>query len=131
MLVSIIMPAYNAENSLNNAIDSILNQTYKNWELIVVDDGSTDYTLKKIEEYSKLDSRIKSYPNPSNVGVSETRNNGIKHVKGNWIAFLDSDDIWHPDKLEKQIDFIQKTNAEFVFTAVEYIDEKGVPFPGI
>jgi teichuronic acid biosynthesis glycosyltransferase TuaG len=125
------MPAYNSEKHLAKAINSVLDQTYRNWELLVLDDGSKDNTLRIIEEFSKKDSRIKSLPNGKNMGVSATRNRGIELASGEWVAFLDSDDMWKPEKLEKQFEIVEKEKAEFLFTGSSYINEEGEPFNGI
>lgn len=130
-LVSIVMPAYNCEKYVVEAINSILAQTYRNWELLVLDDGSKDNTLRIIEEFSQNDSRIKALPNGKNMGVSATRNRGIELASGEWIAFLDSDDMWEPEKLEKQFEIVDKEAAEFLFTGSSYINEEGEPYKGI
>ncbi|NMA84098.1 MAG: glycosyltransferase [Epulopiscium sp.] len=130
-LVSVVMPAYNCENYITNAIESVLKQTYSNFELIVIDDGSKDNTLKIINDYGKKDYRVKVFRNKKNSGVSATRNRGISLAEGEWIAFLDSDDIWIEDKLEKQMNCVYAQNAEFVFTGVSYIDETGKSYSGI
>ena len=130
-LVSIVMPAYNCEKYVVEAINSILAQTYRNWELLVLDDGSKDNTLRIIEEFSQKDSRIKALPNGKNIGVSATRNRGIELASGEWIAFLDSDDMWKPEKLEKQFEIVEKEAAEFIFTGSSYINEVGEPYKGI
>lgn len=130
-LVSIVMPAYNCEKYVVEAINSILAQTYRNWELLVLDDGSKDNTLRIIEEFSQKDSRIKALPNGKNMGVSATRNRGIELASGEWIAFLDSDDMWKPEKLEKQFEIVEKEAAEFLFTGASYINEVGEPYKGI
>lgn len=130
-LVSIVMPAYNCEKYVVEAINSILAQTYRNWELLVLDDGSKDNTLRIIEEFSQKDSRIKALPNGKNMGVSATRNRGIELASGEWIAFLDSDDMWKPEKLEKQFEIVEKEAAEFIFTGSSYINEVGEPYKGI
>lgn len=130
-LVSIIMPAYNCAKYIEESINSVLAQNYKKWELLVLDDGSKDDTLKIIEEFSQKDNRIKSLPNGKNMGVSATRNRGIELAKGDWIAFLDSDDMWEYTKLEKQLEVAEKKAAEFLFTGASYINEEGVPFKGI
>lgn len=130
-LVSIVMPAYNCEKYVVEAINSVLAQTYRNWELLVLDDGSKDKTLQIIEEFSQKDSRIKSLPNGKNLGVSATRNRGIELASGDWIAFLDSDDMWEPEKLEKQFEIVEKKSAEFLFTGSSYINEEGEPYKGI
>ncbi|WP_313449029.1 glycosyltransferase [Streptococcus parasuis] len=130
-LVSIVMPAYNCEKYVVEAINSILAQTYRNWELLVLDDGSKDNTLRIIEEFSQKDSRIKALPNGKNIGVSATRNRGIELASGEWIAFLDSDDMWKPEKLEKQFEIVEKEAAEFLFTGSSYINEEGEAYKEI
>jgi teichuronic acid biosynthesis glycosyltransferase TuaG len=130
-LVSIVMPAYNCEKYVIEAINSVLAQTYRNWELLVLDDGSKDNTLRIIEEFSQKDSRIKALPNGKNMGVSATRNRGIELASGDWIAFLDSDDMWEPEKLEKQFEIVEKEAAEFLFTGSSYVNEEGEPYKGI
>lgn len=130
-LISIVMPAYNCEKYIVQSINSILQQSYRNWELIVIDDCSTDNTPLILEQMQKEDTRIKYYRNEFNSGVSETRNKAIEIAKGEWIAFLDSDDMWEKFKLEKQILFSRKNNCKFVFTGSCYINEKGDKFNGI
>ncbi|SDL28405.1 Glycosyltransferase involved in cell wall bisynthesis [Clostridium cochlearium] len=130
-LVSIIMPAYNCERYIEDAINSVIAQTYNSWELIVIDDGSKDNTVRIIEELSNKDYRIRFYKNEKNLGVSETRNRGISLAKGEWIAFLDSDDMWEDSKLEKQIKLSNKVGAEFVFTGSSFINECGDNYKGI
>lgn len=124
-LISIIMAAYNAENTLNKAIDSVLAQTYKNWELLVVNDCSTDSTLTVAQAYD--DERIRIITNEKNSGASLTRHNGALAAKGEWIAILDCDDAWAKDKLEKQAELQKEKNAELIFTASAFMDEKGEP----
>lgn len=130
-LVSIIMPAYNCEKYVVEAIESVINQTYSNFELLVIDDGSKDSTLKIINGFAEKDNRIKALQNEKNSGVSATRNRGISIAEGNWIAFLDSDDIWEVEKLEKQMNHAKDNNADFIFTGASYIDEEGRPYSGI
>lgn len=130
-LISIIMPAYNCEKYIIEAINSVIKQTYVNWELIVIDDGSKDNTVKIIKEFSSNEIRISFFQNDENQGVSITRNKGISIAKGDWIAFLDSDDIWEKTKLEKQMEYAKRTSSEFLFTGVSYINESGKPFKGI
>ncbi|WP_336990272.1 glycosyltransferase family 2 protein [Bacillus infantis] len=130
-LISIIMPAYNCESFIEEAVTSVINQTYKTWELIVIDDGSRDNTVGIIKDLSNNDDRIRFYINEENQGVSATRNRGISLAKGEWIAFLDSDDKWKKNKLEKQLTFSQENNAEFIFTGSSYIDENGESFKGV
>ena len=119
-LVSVIMPAYNTEKYIKESIDSVLNQTYKNLELIIINDCSTDNTEKKINEFK--DKRIKYIKNTKNSGAAISRNKALQEAKGRLIAFLDSDDIWMPEKLEKQIDFMIKNNYYFSYTKYEEID---------
>lgn len=130
-LVSIIMPAFNCEKYVVAAIYSVLTQTYKNWELLVIDDGSNDNTYQIIKDFSQKDSRIKAFTNIKNLGVSVTRNRGIELASAQWIAFIDSDDIWNSFKLEKQLKFAEKNSAEFLFTAQSYMNEEGNLYKGI
>jgi teichuronic acid biosynthesis glycosyltransferase TuaG len=129
--VSIIMPAYNCEKYVAEAINSVISQTYQSWELLVIDDGSKDNTLKIINGFGSKDSRIRPIQNEKNIGVSETRNIGIVLASGEWIAFLDSDDMWEKTKLEKQLKVAEENSAEFLFTGSSYINEEGKPFKGI
>ncbi|TDM03848.1 glycosyltransferase family 2 protein [Macrococcus carouselicus] len=121
--VSIIMPAYNAELFIEDAINSVINQTYRNWELLVIDDCSTDCSAAIIKTYVEQDNRINYIKNIVNSGVSVTRNNGLTASTGHFIAFLDSDDIWQPTKLEKQIALLQAKKGSFSFTNLTYIDK--------
>jgi teichuronic acid biosynthesis glycosyltransferase TuaG len=130
-LISIVMPAYNCEKHVVEAINSVLAQTYQNWELLVLDDGSKDNTLQIINEFGNKDSRIMPLQNDKNMGVSAARNRGIELASGDWIAFLDSDDIWEPSKLEKQLRVAYENSAEFIFTGSSYINKEGKPFTGI
>lgn len=122
-LISIITPAYNAEHFITDAIDSVLEQTYAHWEMIIVDDCSTDNTVEKIELSMKQDDRISFFGLTENLGSAIARNTAINMAKGRYIAFLDSDDIWFPEKLEKQLRFMQENNIAFSFT--EYMRIKG------
>ena len=121
-LVSVVIPTYNRALTISPAIDSALNQTYKNIEIIVVDDGSTDNTKEALKPYEQ---KITYIPQ-ANSGVSSARNIGIQRAAGEYVAFLDSDDLWYPQKLEKQIEAIQK-NQEYALclTNIEYINEAG------
>lgn len=125
-LVSVIIPCYNAEKCVLFTLDSIINQTYKNLEIICIDDCSKDNTLKILEDYVKNDARIKVLSNGKNSGVAKTRNNGLKIAKGDYIAFVDSDDVWHLDKIEKQIQFMIENNYKLTYTSVDFIDDNGV-----
>lgn len=123
-LVSVIMPTYNAERFITDSIKSVIKQSYQSWELIVVDDCSTDGTARIVESFS--DVRIHYFRCDKNLGVAQARNFGIGRANGEWIAFLDSDDIWEPTKLEKQISLIENNNsAKLVFTASAFINENG------
>src|ERR1700752_3699749 len=102
-LVSIIIPCYNAEKYIDRSIESILNQTYKDFEIIIINDGSTDNSEEVIKKYLTLDNRVK-YLKQVNQGVSATRNKGIELAKGEILAFLDSDDVWEPENLEIKVD---------------------------
>lgn len=129
-LISIIMPAYNCERFIEEAIISVIEQTYKLWELIVIDDGSKDDTVRIMSVLLNKDERIRFYKNEENQGVSATRNRGISLAKGDWIAFLDSDDIWDKKKLQKQLELLKNTEAEFLFTGSSYINEEGIYYQG-
>lgn len=127
ILVSIIMPAYNAEKTITDAIRSVCRQTYRSWELIIVDDGSTDTTRERIRDCMAEDARIRLLENEKNSGVSVTRNRGIRAAAGEWTAFLDSDDLWDEDKLRKQIEVIRKrADADLVFTGSAFVNAQGV-----
>lgn len=122
-LISIITPSYNSAKYISETIESVISQTYDNWELLITDDCSTDSTVEIIKDYIIKDNRIKLFILDKNSGAGISRNNSIKEAKGRYIAFLDSDDWWYPEKLQKQMDFIKKNAYEFVFTAFEYCDE--------
>lgn len=124
-LVSIITPVYNAEKFLSETIKSIQSQTYKNWELLLVDDCSKDNSAKIIEEFKISDNRIKYIKLEKNSGASVSRNTGIKNAKGRFIAFVDSDDIWKPEKLEVQVKYMLENNLGFTFTSYRYMKEDG------
>ena len=123
-LVSIIMPSYNTSNFIAESIESVIDQTYKKWELIIIDDCSTDDTDDVVLPYLN-DERILYLKNPQNSGPAISRNRALRRAKGKWIAFLDSDDIWKPDKLEKQIDFMKKNGYHFSYTNYAEIDMDG------
>jgi glycosyltransferase involved in cell wall biosynthesis len=114
-LITVVIPAYNRERYVASAVESVLNQTYQNLEIIVVDDGSTDGTVKALEPYA---GRIILFCQP-NAGVSAARNVGIRAARGHWIAFLDSDDWWKPQKLERQVRAIEKYGVRMCFTRSE------------
>ena len=104
-LVSIIMPSYNTAGFIAETIESVINQTYHNWELLIVDDCSPDNTDEVVKPYL-ADTRIKYFKNEKNSGAAVSRNRALREAKGKWMAFLDSDDLWRSEKLEKQIDFM-------------------------
>lgn len=124
-LVSIIMPTYNCAKFIEETILSVLNQTYKNWELLISDDCSTDNTQEIVEKYSKNDLRIKYNKLKENVGAAMARNDAMERANGYYMAFLDSDDLWDNDKLKLQIEFMEKNNYNFTCTAYRQIDEGG------
>lgn len=124
-LVSIIMPAYNCEDFIAETIESVEKQSYQDWELLIVDDCSTDKTRDIVEVYKKKDERICLYENNTNRGAAYSRNRAVRHAKGEFIAFLDSDDLWEKDKLKIQISFMKKNCCPFSCTYYKKIDEKG------
>ena len=124
-IVSVIMPSFNTGRFIKEAINSVINQTYTNWELIIVDDCSNDDTNEIINSFE--DSRIKYLKNDTNMGAAICRNRALKEAKGKWIAFLDSDDLWKKDKLEKQIGFMEKGGYDFSYTNYIEMDEKSTP----
>ena len=126
-LVSIIMAAYNAEKTIELAIESVLNQTYSNFELLVINDCSKDGTAKLVEDFSAKDNRVRLISNEKNSGVSFTRKHGLEEANGSWIAILDSDDAWAPEKPEKQIELQNRTNADSLFTGSAFMDSEGRP----
>ncbi len=123
-LVSIITPTYNCAEFIARTLDTVIAQTYKNWEMIIVDDCSSDNTKEIVEEYIKKDSRIKYHLLEENSGAAVARTTAMNLAKGSYMAFLDSDDIWMPDKLERQIKWMNDNNYAFSCTAYEHIDEK-------
>ena len=127
-LVSIITPVYNAEKYLRNTIESVIKQDYANWELIIVDDYSKDKSRLIIEQYMESEKRIKLIALDQNRGVTFARNTAIKAANGRYIAFLDSDDLWHPNKLSIQLDFMQKNNYGFSFSSYEWMNADGTRF---
>lgn len=126
-LISIIMAAYNTEKTIEQAINSVLSQTYTNFELLVVNDCSTDRTAELVKSIAAKDSRVRLISNVKNSGVSYTRKHGLEEAKGSWIAILDSDDAWEPEKLEKQIVLQRRTNADLLFTGSAFMDSEGHP----
>ena len=125
-LVSIIMPNYNCGNYIAETIKSVIAQTYTNWELLFVDDCSTDDSVAVVESFE--DSRIRILKNEKNSGAAVSRNYALREAKGRWIAFLDSDDLWLPEKLEKQIAFMEEHNYAFTYAKYEEIAENSISF---
>lgn len=123
-LVSVVMPAYNAEKYIAEAMESVIAQTYTNWELFVVDDCSADNTANIVQSFE--DKRISYIKNPENLGPAFSRNCGIEAAKGEYIALIDSDDIWHENKLEKQIELAKKTGADIIYCSYGMINDAGV-----
>ncbi|WP_051189209.1 glycosyltransferase family 2 protein [Halalkalibacillus halophilus] len=115
-LVSVITPTFNAEGSIRDTIESVLEQTFTNFEVIVVDDCSQDQTVEIIQDFVNQDARVKCIQLETNQGAAIARNTAIDHAQGRYIAFLDSDDLWFPDKLEKQLTFMQENDVAFSFT---------------
>lgn len=125
-LVSVITPSYNTARFIPETIECVLNQTYTNWEMIIVDDCSEDHTDEVVKPYL-ADQRIKYFKNEKHSGAAASRNKALREAKGRWIAFLDSDDLWEPEKLEKQIRFMEKNAYHFSYTNYSEIDEAGKP----
>lgn len=124
-LVSIVVPVFNSEKFIKETIKTVESQTYHNWELILVNDCSTDSSEQIIREYEEDDKRIKLINLETNSGAAIARNTGMKNAKGKYIAFLDADDLWKKEKLEKQIKFMKENNYDFTFTGYEFADENG------
>lgn len=122
-VVSVIMPAYNAERFIEEAIQSVMEQTFTNWELLVLDDCSKDSTCAIVERLADQDKRIRLIHNEKNMGVAYTRNRGFDLCRGSYVALLDSDDVWHPDKLTRQVRLANNTGAEIVYCSYGMIDE--------
>jgi glycosyltransferase involved in cell wall biosynthesis len=131
-LVSVIIPAYNAERFIARTLESVLSQSYKNIEVLIINDGSTDRTLEIAESFARDDSRIRILHQP-NLGATAARNCGIKSSKGEYIAPLDADDIWHEEKIQAQVEGFQRCgpSAGLVYSWSIIVDEKGNPLAGI
>ena len=125
-LVSVIMPSWNTDKFIAESIRCVQNQTYRDWELIIVDDCSTDGTDEIVSGFSD-DGRIRYFKNEKNLGAALSRNRAMREARGEWIAFLDSDDLWTADKLEKQIRFMKENGYSLSYTEYEKIDEEGRP----
>jgi teichuronic acid biosynthesis glycosyltransferase TuaG len=123
-LVSVIMPAYNAVDTIEKAMSCVLEQTYRNLELLVIDDCSSDATLELVTNLQNTDTRIKFYRNENNSGAGYTRNIGIKNAQGTYIAFLDADDEWKPSKLQTQVNYISETGCNIVCSWYDIFDRQ-------
>ena len=128
--ITVIMPAYNAEQFIEAAIRSVMAQTVTDWELLVIDDGSRDGSCAVVEMLAAQDPRVRLLRNEQNMGVANTRNRGLSLCRGQFAAFLDSDDIWLPDKLEKQLQLLENTGAELCYTSYGIMDAQGTPSRG-
>lgn len=124
-MASIIMPVYNSEKFMSAAIESVLCQTYSDWELVIIDDGSSDHSKEIATKFSLRDQRITIVHNEQNLGIAKTRNRGIERVTGKYVAFLDSDDLWLPNKLEEQLAIMEKNNIDFSCSSYFVCDENG------
>ena len=124
-LVSVIMPNYNSAKYIGEAISSVVNQSYRSLELIVIDDNSTDYSIHIIEQYKERDERIRLIKMPNNIGVGLARNEGLKIAAGKYITFLDSDDLWEINKLEIQISIMERLSLAVTHTDYGYLNGKG------
>ncbi|MCW5519962.1 glycosyltransferase family 2 protein [Aureitalea sp. L0-47] len=126
-LVSIITPLYNAESFIAETIQSVLNQTHANWEQIIVDDASSDGSMAVVKRYADKDQRIHIQSLSENKGAAFCRNRATEMANGNYIAFLDSDDLWHPEKLQRQLAFMEQNDCDVSFSSYLHIDEHGNP----
>ena len=124
-LVSVIMPCYNMERYIADTIHSVINQTYTDWELLIVDDASTDGTVALVQSIAEQDERIRFSVNAEHSGIAPTRNRCIENSTGQYLAFLDADDVWHPNKLQQQLQFMQEHKVEFSYSSYDLIDENG------
>jgi teichuronic acid biosynthesis glycosyltransferase TuaG len=125
-IVSVIIPVYNAFDVIEQSVMSVLNQSLHEIEIIIVDDCSSDCTIQIIENLQSKDDRITLVKNETNEGVANTRNKGIANARGKYIAFLDSDDIWHPLKLQIQLECLERTGADICYSSYRFIDNQGI-----
>lgn len=123
-MISIVVPVYNAQEFLEDTVQSVRAQTYPYWELLLVHDGSTDKSMEIMEKLAKKDGRIRIF-DKENTGAADTRNFGVKKARGEYLAFLDADDLWLPEKLKKELCYMKEKDAAFVFTGYEFADETG------
>lgn len=125
--ISVVMPVYNGERYVESAIRSVMAQTFGDWELIVVDDGSGDHTCAMVEALAAEDGRIRLVGNGANLGAARTRNRGMALCRGDYIALLDGDDLWRPEKLERQLALAEETGADIVYCAYGIVGPDGRP----
>lgn len=127
-LISVIVPVYNAEKYIGETIDCVRAQTYAKWELLLVEDCSSDNTAAAIRQYMERtdDPRIRLISQPSNMGAARARNRGLQEANGRYVSYLDADDLWMPEKLEKELKFMMEKGASFAFTGYEFADENGI-----
>ena len=127
-LISIVVPVYRAENYIEETLDCVRTQTYTNWELLLIEDCGPDRSRQLIEEYIRRtgDRRIRLLTHPTNLGAARARNLGVNEAKGRYLAYLDADDLWVPEKLERELAFMKEQKAAFVFTGYEFADENGI-----
>lgn len=123
--ISVIIPVYNGAAYIETTIRSVLQQTYSNWEMLVIDDGSVDSTRSIVRRLAEEDSRVKLIENPINMGVAKTRNRGLSLSRGAYVALLDGDDVWRPEKLEKQVELAISSGADIVYCSYGIIDGQG------
>ena len=126
-LVSVIMPCYNMEPYISETIASVQRQTYPHWELLIVDDASTDLTAELVKKLQNEDDRIQFFVKPEHSGIADTRNQCLSMAKGRFLAFLDADDVWHPNKLERQLAFMMEHHIGFSYSSYDCIDDTGKP----
>lgn len=126
-LVSVIMPCYDMERFIAHSIESVLGQSFTDLELLIVDDASNDKTVDVVRSYCMQDDRVKLEVKTQRTGITDSRNQAIDKAQGRYLAFLDADDIWHPNKLEKQLAFMRQNDVAFSYSAYDLIDEEGQP----
>ena len=124
-VVSIVMPAFNSVRFIEASINSVLKQDFQEWELLVVDGGSSDATREIVKRYSATDSRVRLVPNPNDKGPAHARSTGIRLARGELVAFLDGDDLWLPNKLSDQVDFMCLTKTDFAYTQYRVMNSQG------
>ncbi len=123
--VSVIMPVHNGERYIEKSIRSVMKQTYNNWELLVIDDFSSDSTADVVSTLCEEDKRVRYIKNPQNIGTAKSRNRGLDLSKGDFVAFLDADDVWKPEKLEIQLQKLKDKNVDLVYSSYEIVNEDG------